>query len=211
MFKFDIKCLISHLLHLSVSRLPQSSSLLHSLSNDVWLRCGLIAGLTDGVEERCTVTMRRKPGLVTVCWWEKPVHKVVFNGYKFSCCVCSCVAKPERVKEGLCKTASAGHEWASVRAAIWREVKRAPLFSCERLTCRICVKLTSAVVSPLLSVSVKNRRKTVCWRCTTLIWLDLQQLAMNIYRGSYSVRPVQEYFLFDLSTPTRVHEEEQLQ
>jgi len=82
MFKFAIKCLISHLLHLSVSRLPQSSSLLHSLSNDVWLRCGLIAGLTDGVEERCTVNMRRKPGLVTVCGWEKP----------------------ERVKEGLCAT-----------------------------------------------------------------------------------------------------------
>ena len=40
-----------------------------------------------------------------------------------------------------------------------------PLFSCERLTCRICVKLTSAVVSPLLSVSrnleKRKEKKTV--------------------------------------------------
>ncbi len=56
------------------------------------------------------------------------------------------------------KTASAGHEWASVRATLWREVKRVPLFSCEWLTCRICVKLTSAVVSPLLSVSVEYKK-----------------------------------------------------
>lgn len=86
--------------------LPSSSvflSLLYSPPNDVWLRCGLIAGLTDGVEERCAVNMRWKRGLVTVCGWKKKksVHKFLLNCCRFPCAMCLCVAEPERVKEGL--------------------------------------------------------------------------------------------------------------
>lgn len=104
-----LRVTVSHSVHLFAPHLSQFLSLPFSLS---W---GLIAGLTDSVEEQCVANMRRKRGV--------------------------CVS-------------SAGHEWASVRAMLWREVKRVPLFSCERLTCKICVKLTSALASPLLSISV---------------------------------------------------------
>lgn len=145
--------------------LSQSSSpSLAPLPNDVWPSFGLIAGLTDSVEERCAANMRRKRGFSHAVRMEK---KMKLCTSLLNCCrfVCVCALCVFVLLHMHYKTASAGHEWASVRAVLWREVKRAPLFSCERLTCRICVKLTSAVVSPLLSVSrnleKEKEKKTV--------------------------------------------------
>lgn len=88
------------------------SVLLLSPPNDVWLRCGLIAGLTGSVEEPCVVNMRLKP------WFRHSVCEALgcislsncFRFYMLWACVCINVS-------------STGQEWASVRATLWREVK----------------------------------------------------------------------------------------
>lgn len=134
--------------------------------------CGLITGLNWRYRGVVCCKYEARASV----WTWKAVHKYIELLQVCTVCVCVRETESERARRtcvSLCystctyNTASAGHEWASVRATLWREVKRAPLFSCERLTCRICVKLTSAVVSPLLSVSVelkkdKNNNKLCC-------------------------------------------------
>lgn len=102
------------------------------------------------------------------------------------------------------KTASAGHEWASVRATLWREVKRAFVFMWTADMQDLCKShLSSGVTSALCLSGIQKKNCLCCQRITLIgIWLFFTAASNEyLWRQLMLIRCFLFWSLFPIQAP----------